>query len=342
MNKKREQHDRSTHTPLSDAERNEMKAAFAAFLEMHPVREPERPRHPLGRFFKEHMLASKYAVVGLSVACMFTAGLSEFSLPDDSLYAVKTGINERILLGSAYVSPALHAHAEHTVFTRRLAEAEQLMLLDRFKDETADEVQRTIDDHTTALEASIARAETSGEADEANEVRDELTKTREQYDPLLDLIELRSNVEDTSVIDILLGEAVDEYGGSLVGGSADELAAIESAVMDGYADTMLKELTTLHRDIAAALDDDAYGTSSATGTVATFLEESNTLLDKAEAKIAVDAPEEALAYLQDASDKAHQALTAVKDAKKAHADDEHENSEVSSGETGDAVDEIAD
>lgn len=306
MNKKREQHDRDTHTPLSDAEKKEMKAAFAAFLDMHPVREPARG--PLARFVMMHRLAGTYAVVGLSVACMFTAGLSEFSLPDDSLYAVKTGINERIMLASTYVSPALHARAEHAVLTRRLAEAEQLMLLDRFKSETADEMQHTIDEHASALDESIARAAAAGESEEAMEVKAERDATLAKYDPLLDIIELRQSVEDPSVIDTLIEEAVKEHGDTLVGGSAAEIVEIEEEIMHGYADAMLTELVALHEDIADLLDEED---GHATGTVAELLGESNELRENAETELDANDAEGALTYLNEAVEHAEAALEEV-------------------------------
>lgn len=320
MKEKLEQLKKIRARTLSETEKTELKREFSVFLDTHPIHET-RPRvhapvFPLFQF------APPYAMVGVAVALAFTAGASEFSLPNDPLYTIKTGVNERVLLASTYFSPTLHAQAGHTVFARRLAEAEQLMLLDQMNAETANEIQAEIAEQAEALNRSIARVESVGAPDEAKEVREELAATLQKYDPLLDILELRQSVPNTEMIDTYLATAIKERIEES-GTTADQaLTEIEHEVMEHYAEQLLEDLETLNQDVGAAVA--AYEADAAiivTDDVFTLLAESNDARDTAETLIEDD-PERALSYLKDATEKTQEALALISDAAAPSPEDE--------------------
>lgn len=309
MKEKLEQLRKIQARTLTDTEKSELRREFSAYLDTHPIDTASvRNRAPVFLLFG---FAPSYAVVGVAVALAFTAGASEFSLPNDPLYTIKTGVNERVLLATTYFSPTLHAQAGHTVFARRLAEAEQLMLLDQMNAETADELQAEITKQAAALNRSIARVESTGEADEANEVREELAATLQQYDPLLDILALRKSVPNTEMIDTYLAAAIEERLDKTDATSAHALDEIEHEVMAHYAKKLLEDLETLNQDVAKTVA--AYEVDAAvlvTDDISALLAASNEARDDAEAFI-TDDPEQALSYLKEATQKTEEALALI-------------------------------
>lgn len=291
---------RRTDSALSEEEKASMKREFSAYMDLYPVRDgaiapPQTSRLPA-------WMQPSFAAVGIAVATVFTVGASEFSLPNDSLYAVKTGINERVLLASTYFSPILHAEAGHTVFARRLEEAEQLMILEQFRAETADEVQTNIDRQAAALNHSIARAEAAGEVEEANEIRAELSATLEEYDPLLDILALRKEVEDPETIDAFISEVVREHVHGVRPDAAKEaFSEIKLDIMDEYADELLEDLKELNGAVSARIEElDADATVILSDEAVAKLAASNDARAAAEKALAANDPETALVQLEEA------------------------------------------
>ena len=299
---------------LRNDERASMKREFSAFMDMHPIRDTRAQVVPRASRFAALMQPS-YAVLGLTVAAFFTVSASELSLPNESLYAIKTGVNERVLLASTYFSPVLHAQAGHTIFARRLEEAEQLMLLEQFRAETADEVQSNIDQHAEALNRSIARAEAAGEAADADALRKELASTLEEHDPLLDILALRKEVKDTEIIDNFIREVVHEHTGTLKSEAAEAaFADIEYEIMSDYANTMLEELETLNETVAERVHDFAdTDDDTIPQEIVEDLAKSNTARAAAEAELREKDPEAALDYLKDAIETTRHTLDEITD-----------------------------
>ena len=280
---------------LTQHEKASMKREFSAFMDMHPVKDGRITAPPS---LLPGWMQPSFVVLGVAVATLFTVGASEFSLPNDSLYTVKTGVNERILLASTYFSPILHAEAGHTVFARRLEEAEKLMLLEQFRAETADEVQTNIDRQAEALNNSIARAEAAGETEEANEIRVELSETLAEYDPLLDILALRKEVQNTEIIDAFIGEVVREHvGGVRPDAAAEAFHDIKFDIMDEYANEMLERLEELNETVATKIDD---ADAALTDETIAELAASNSARTAAETALSNDDPEAALDHLEEA------------------------------------------
>lgn len=301
MNEKRKQPDRN-RTELTDAERTAMKREFAAYLDTHPVH--DRHAHivsgPIAR--ARHYLRTRLpvATIGIAVACVFTVSASEHALPNQSLYAVKTNVNERILLASTYLSPVLHAQAGHTVYARRLEEAEQLLLLEQLKAETADTMQSTIDAQEASLDRSIARAEAVGDETEAHDIRAHLAATRTTYDPILDILALRKEASDPSVIDNILDEVLRDHEPHLrPTPSATAVEAVKLAVVEEYTEALFSEIDTIHSNIALAIPPDANEHDSISSTTREHLARSNEARNEAERSLKKD-PDRALTHARTA------------------------------------------
>lgn len=296
---------------LNERERDELKRQFSAYQDMHPVRDSHASLPgPIGQMFIRLRAGSSYAAVGFAAAVMFTIGASEFSLPNQPLYNVKTGINERVLLASTYFSPTLYAEAGHHVFSRRLEEAEQLMLLDQMRAETADTVQHEIEEHAEALDRSIARAEASGNTESVHTLRTEYAATLAEYEPILDILALREDAPDKAIVDELVEDAVEEHAVALQANpSLETFAAVKADVTHEYAKLLLGELEALNQKIADVVAADGTDTEI-TPDVAELLETSNALRHDAESLLSNDA-ETALTYLTQATERAGAALEII-------------------------------
>lgn len=299
------EHDRKQHkdepAPLTPTERRAMRADMVRFLDLHEPAVHDAPvPTPWYARFGAGALTPSYAMVGVMVACTFTLGASEFSLPNEPLHAVKTGFNERILLATTAFSPTLYAKANHTVLARRLDEAEELMMRKEFDSHTADALQTSIERYETNLAATLSRVEQAEGPERAATIRTEQETMLARYDAVLDLIALRTRVGDPATVDILIEDAVARYGGTLREElSEQEIASIEFAVMDHYADTLLREVEAIHKEITAVTKRTTPETLI-TDEVRRALAASNAALDEAEAHLRNDDPEAAIAALHDA------------------------------------------
>ncbi|MEX0918131.1 MAG: hypothetical protein WDZ93_03170 [Candidatus Paceibacterota bacterium] len=298
-----------TSRTLTDDERTEMKREFSAFMDDHPLSETPRP----SLWIAFPWPYATYGAVGFATALLFTVGISEFSLPNDSLYAIKTGVNERVMLASTYFSPILYAEAGHTIFARRLEEAEQLMILEQFSSQTADAVQHQIDEQAHELNTSIDRAEASGNVTEANLIREKLNVTLAEYDPLLDILALRKEVSDPAIIDALIAEAVKEHIAERKKAALpDAFIEMELDVMNEYAQALLAELETMNQSISehASMRKGRQAIFH-TETVSKNLSTSNTERDHAEVALKEGDPERALEHLRTAITATQAALKEI-------------------------------
>jgi hypothetical protein len=295
---KRKDHGLSVH------ERQDMADELSAYMDLYPVRE--------GRIARTTGWSSfpRFGAVGIAAMVLVTMTISESSLPTDSLYGVKTNVNERLLRAATYFSPALRAEAERTVYARRLSEAEQLMLLSQFNAATASKMQTSIEAHETALDESLARAAATGDTEEATELITEVVATKEKYDPVLDILELRKRVPDPSVVDDVIHEVTKEYAGAVKTDAVpDVFARIKDEVMRTYATRVLDNLTAIDKTIASSTRTN----TSLTPDVAALLETSNEERAAAEAALAAHDHEAALTHLDLATSAARDALSALHD-----------------------------
>lgn len=151
-------HTRSREVSLTEAERARMRRVVEGYMRMHP-RHAAHPRiSPLSSF---SLLFSRHALAFVLIGAVLTssAGVSyaaEQALPGETLYPVKTRVNEP-LRGALAVSPKQKAAWAIQVADERAKEAATLAAQQKLDAETRSAIEENFRAHATLAADTIAR-----------------------------------------------------------------------------------------------------------------------------------------------------------------------------------------
>lgn len=296
---------------LDDAERNAMKHEMTQFQLRYSYNNRSTYFDPVS-FLHTHALTAF-----LFVSTVLLAAASEFSVPNDHLYGIKTNVNERLLLATARLIPTLHAKVDNVLLTRRLEEAEYLLLHREFKSEAADTLQVEISEYSESVHNYISSSVAAGEITDAEEARKNLNETLEKYDSILDIIEVRQNAPDTSMIDTFMEEATESYiyDELSTATSSVELQEISRKIMTQYANALLTDLQKLDFEIQQLIAARAFQPEKVlTERITAELAHANSERAFAEAELEQNNPELALIHLENALRSARSAVEYVRNS----------------------------
>ena len=184
---------------LSSSEREEMKRHLRLFMAEHP-------RRLRRSFFTFRHLLLQPILASLAVLLFLAGGTSyaaQYSLPGDTLYAVKVGITEP-LTGSLKTSAAERAQWNATLAVRRLEEVEALVAQKRLTPTVQAEVEQRFEAHAAEFDSDIATLEQEHEAVVTSaDVQSNLEVTLEAHSAVLAGMNASSSVTGAGISPIL-------------------------------------------------------------------------------------------------------------------------------------------
>lgn len=149
---------------LSNTDKNEIRNNLLRHMELHPVEERVAApvRHQVGREGLLTKINAKTTMIfGLIVALLLSGSVSyaaEGSLPGDTLYPIKTEVNEKVR-GALAISDESEANLQAKLAVRRLDEAARLAEDNRLSDDVIVELEGRFEDHAHRSKDHIARLE---------------------------------------------------------------------------------------------------------------------------------------------------------------------------------------
>ncbi|MDP2593713.1 MAG: DUF5667 domain-containing protein [bacterium] len=181
-------------------EKEEMRAKLELFVEKHPVRKAGVLRHLFSErsefnvsVFSE-MLTLKALIkklqfmsIAIIIAIILGGGASfaaESSLPGDTLYPVKIGINEEVRSFAAFSSES-QARWDARRAERRLEEAEKLAVSGNLDSETRVKIESRFENHARDFEKFAEKAEVKNGARVGIELHSEFEGTLNAHESLL-------------------------------------------------------------------------------------------------------------------------------------------------------------
>lgn len=163
---------RFTRTHLTPEERLAVRGNILRHMKDHPVnvREGAGIRHHRSQNSLFSQLSKKtIMMIGLIVALLLSGSVSyaaEGSLPGDTLYPIKTEVNERVM-GALALSDEAEAHLEAKLAAKRLDEAEKLAKKGKLDAQASAEIENRFENHADRSKEHIARLEAVSKFDAA-------------------------------------------------------------------------------------------------------------------------------------------------------------------------------
>ncbi len=138
------------NTSLSQNEKDILRARIMEVIRQNPFPATQKKVaiiSPYSVFLivRNHILAS--ALIVLFFISSTGTLLAEKALPGNTLYGIKTGVNEKVL-GLFATSPQAKAEWQLTLADRRLSESETLATQDKLTPEESAQLQASFDEHT--------------------------------------------------------------------------------------------------------------------------------------------------------------------------------------------------
>ncbi len=145
---------------LSASEKNDIREKLEVFVHAHPVN-PARAKAQRSPLFSKSFLKKIRLAVASLLALSLSGGVSyaaEGALPGDTLYPVKTDVNEKVRVWAA-VSDESKAKLQAELAERRLSEAEQLAVQGRLDTETQTVLAAKFEEHAKESQAHTEKVE---------------------------------------------------------------------------------------------------------------------------------------------------------------------------------------
>ncbi len=138
---------KATKASLTESERQVLRTHVLDFVREHPARVTESIPSPYAWtiFLRQHMMVTAIAIVCLISGA--SSALAQNALPGEPLYAVKTGVNEKVL-GWFATTPEAKAEWQLSLADRRLEEIDTLSKEHKLTVETQSELEAKVDTHT--------------------------------------------------------------------------------------------------------------------------------------------------------------------------------------------------
>lgn len=169
---------------LSSEARERIQDNLVYFTRNHPVR-----NLALERQTSERSLLIKFKFMPIALAVMLLFGGSgvtfaaQGSLPGDLLYPVKT-LSENVRVGLAFSDEA-KAQVNAKLASRRLEEAEKLVVEGRLNAETKDQIEASFEAHSAEANKAIVQLEVEGNLAAAADANAELVGSLNAHNELL-------------------------------------------------------------------------------------------------------------------------------------------------------------
>lgn len=192
-------------TTLSNEEKNTGRENLVAFMEKHPVRLSKSKRHnlqrslnPISNLQLTHSI--KPMPLLLTIALIFSMGggvslAAQDALPNDALYPVKVGVNERVESALAFDNEN-KAEIALEKAELRLQEAETLAIKGELDNETTSKIETRFDSKISHLEKLQARLKAEGRTEAASQIQSRIEAMLEMHEIIL--ANLQSQIENTS------------------------------------------------------------------------------------------------------------------------------------------------
>ncbi len=210
---------------MTSAEKMDMLSNLRAYANANPVRIAQ-PSIWYGRAL------SYAAAFVLIVGTGATSFAAEKALPGDTLYAVKTGLNEgvvRILpLGAS-----AKAKVEISMIDRRMGELEKMIVSEKDTPENVDTVMLKIEEHKDEFDAHVV-ALGGGQDAEAAQIHSELETVVDTHIAVLSEITSMDEEPETDQDPVTQPEPEPEYADPVM--QADEVPEDTSVMMASVAD----------------------------------------------------------------------------------------------------------
>ena len=202
------------HMRLSEEKKIAIENSLVAFVDAHPIQEGifhnkrTAPSPFYSQLFSKFNFASAFALLLIFVGA--TSYAAQRALPGDTLYPIKTNINEPLV---SFVSLGTKSEAITDVshVEVRLAEAEQLSNAHRLSSSTQAKVKTAFTIAAKNVSAKITKLSAAGNVKDAQEISSQFRETlATHHDLLINLSQKKKGTDESNLLSSLAHEVDNE------------------------------------------------------------------------------------------------------------------------------------
>ncbi|PJE51277.1 MAG: hypothetical protein COV29_00780 [Candidatus Yanofskybacteria bacterium CG10_big_fil_rev_8_21_14_0_10_36_16] len=181
---------------LSSRQKTQMREKILLYIKNNPEIKTDLIRHKKtevttaswSKLFLNYKFNYSYIMpIAIIIAVIFGGGVSfaaENSLPGDTLYPIKTGINEEVR-GWIALSDEAEAKWQYRLAERRLEEAEEIAVNSELKEEVRLNIENNFEKHNEKIELLIAELESKDKLNAAVDLNSRLESSLKAHEQIL-------------------------------------------------------------------------------------------------------------------------------------------------------------